>query len=195
MAESLAKQPRPRGPRLAIVTNAGGPAVLATDALLAQRRHSSPSCSADTLATLDGVLPPAWSHGNPVDVLGDADPGRYAQAPSSWSPPIPNSDGLLVILTPAGDDRSDRARPRTLKPYAQVAAKPLLASWMGGADVAGRREHPEPRRHPDLPLSGHGGADVHAHVALHRQSARCSTRRPMLAAEGERPGSAPTPAR
>src|SRR5262245_37630661 len=79
MAEVLSKQPRPRGPRLTILTNAGGPAVVATDALLLRGgRLAEPS--PETLKALDALLPPHWSHGNPIDVLGDADPERYARA-------------------------------------------------------------------------------------------------------------------
>ena len=88
----LAKQPRPRGPRLAIVTNAGGPGVLATDALVAGGGELAELAPA-TRAALDAVLPAAWSHGNPIDVLGDAD-ARALRAGARRSPPRdPASDG------------------------------------------------------------------------------------------------------
>lgn len=132
-AESLAKQPRPRGPRLAIVTNAGGPAVLATDVLLL-RGGQLAELSAETLGALDRLLPPAWSHANPVDVLGDADPARYARAVEIVAAD-PGSDGLLVILTPQAMTDPTRTAEE-LKPHALLAGKPLLASWMGGAEVA-----------------------------------------------------------
>src|SRR5205085_461167 len=77
MAEVLAKQPRPRGPRLTILTNAGGPGVLATDALIANGGQLA-TLSAETITKLDSILPPHWSHANPIDILGDADPDRYA---------------------------------------------------------------------------------------------------------------------
>ena len=131
-AESLSKQPRPRGPRLAIVTNAGGPAVLATDTLLLLGGQLA-ELSKDTLAALDQFLPAAWSHGNPVDVLGDADPERYARAVEVVAAD-PGSDGLLVILTPQAMTDPTRTA-EALKPHARLG-KPLLASWMGGADVA-----------------------------------------------------------
>ncbi len=79
MAEVLAKQPRPRGPRLTILTNAGGPGVLATDALVTGGGELA-ELSAETIAALDAMLPPHWSHNNPVDILGDAGPERYAKA-------------------------------------------------------------------------------------------------------------------
>ena len=100
MAEVLSKQPRPKGPRLTILTNAGGPAVLATDALVANGGELA-ILSEKTVQTLDGFLPPHWSHNNPIDILGDADSERYAKAIEIASND-PNSDGLLVILAPQG---------------------------------------------------------------------------------------------
>ena len=98
MAEVLAKQPRTLGPRLSIVTNAGGPGVLATDALIASGGKLAP-LSATMMAQLNEVLPPHWSHGNPIDILGDADPDRYRDVIELVSND-PNSDGVLAILTP-----------------------------------------------------------------------------------------------
>src|SRR3954464_6526332 len=79
MAEVLAKQPRPKGPRLTIVTNAGGPGVLATDALIeAGGELGTPSPGA--MQRLNELLPPHWSRNNPIDILGDAGPQRYAKS-------------------------------------------------------------------------------------------------------------------
>jgi acetyltransferase len=132
MAGVLAKQPRPRGPRLTILTNAGGPGVLATDALLNNGGQLA-ALSDQTLAALNELLPPQWSHNNPADILGDAGPQRYAGA-VSIAAKDPNSDGLLVILTPQAMTDPTRTA-EDLKPYARTG-KPLLASWMGGATVA-----------------------------------------------------------
>jgi acetyltransferase len=133
MAEILSKQPRlPRGRRLTIVTNAGGPGVLATDALV-ETGGQLAELSPETAAQLDGVLPPHWSRGNPIDILGDASPERYSQA-LEIAVRDPNSDGLLVILTPqAMTDPIQTAEQ--VKACAQEAQKPVLASWMGGTDV------------------------------------------------------------
>ena len=129
MAEVLAKQPRPRGPRLSIVTNAGGPGVLATDALLASGGKLA-ELEATSLAQLNDVLPKAWSHGNPVDILGDATPDRYAKAVEIATKDA-NSDGLLVVLAP--QDMTDPTLiAERLKAFAQVGERPVLASWMGG---------------------------------------------------------------
>ena len=133
MAEVLSKQPSPKGPRLTILTNAGGPGVLATDALIANRGELT-ELSPEVMESLNQILPPAWSHNNPIDVLGDASPERYAKA-VEIAAKDPNSDGLLVVLTPqAMTDPTQIAEH--LRPYAKLENKPILASWMGGADVA-----------------------------------------------------------
>ena len=77
MAEVLSKQPLPRGPHLTMVTNAGGPGVLAADSLI-MGGGALTQLSPETMEKLDRVLPAAWSHSNPVDILGDASPDRYA---------------------------------------------------------------------------------------------------------------------
>jgi acetyltransferase len=133
MAEVLSKQPRPRGPKLTMLTNAGGPAVLATDALIAVGGELT-TLSAESLDALNRFLPAHWSHGNPIDILGDADPQRYQRA-AEIALADPNSDGLLVILAPQGMTNPAEVADR-LKPHAHTHGKPLLASWMGGGSVA-----------------------------------------------------------
>lgn len=129
MAEVLAKQPVPKGPRLTILTNAGGPAVLATDAA-AENGAEIAELAPETIEALNQFLPAAWSHSNPVDLLGDAGPERYAQAIEIVAKD-PNTDGLLVILSP--QDMTDvTGTAECLKPYAKIPNKPILASWMGG---------------------------------------------------------------
>jgi acetyltransferase len=133
MAEVLSKQPRPRGPKLMILTNAGGPGVIATDRLLSIGGELAPLSDA-TVESLNALLPAHWSHGNPIDILGDAGPERYAKA-LEIAAKDPNSDGLLVILAPQG--MTDPARvAESVKAHAKVPGKPLLASWMGGPSVA-----------------------------------------------------------
>jgi acetyltransferase len=133
MAEVLAKQPRPVGPHLAIVTNAGGPGVLATDALI-RGGGALAELAPESTAALDQLLPPHWSHANPVDILGDADPERYAKAIEIVAKD-PNADGLLVIMTPQGMTHPTQIADR-LRPWARTTGKPLLASWMGGTEVS-----------------------------------------------------------
>lgn len=133
MAEVLSKQPRPRGPHLSIVTNAGGPGVLATDALMATGGELT-VMSPETIHALDGFLSPNWSRGNPVDVLADADAERYIKAIDIVAKD-PSSDGLLAIIAPQGlADPTQVAQQ--MSQYAHSTNKPVIASWMGGEGVA-----------------------------------------------------------
>lgn len=133
MADVLSKQARPKGPRLTIVTNAGGPAVLATDALIALNGELAP-LSDETMLSLDGFLPTHWSHGNPIDILGDAEADRYARAIETAAKD-PNSDGLMVVLAPQGMTNPAEVAQK-LTPYAK-GDKPILASFMGGESITG----------------------------------------------------------
>src|SRR5689334_1924468 len=137
MAEVLAKQPRTAGPRLTILTNAGGPGVLATDALIAGGGTLA-TLAPETTEALNKILPPHWSHGNPIDILGDAGPERYAKA-VDVAAKDPSSDGLLVIMTPQGMTDPTMIAEK-LKPYAKLNGKPILASWMGGVEASGGEE-------------------------------------------------------
>jgi acetyltransferase len=133
MSEVLGRQPRPKGNRLTMITNAGGPGVLATDALITSGGALA-EVSKSTIEELNKILPAAWSHNNPIDVLGDASAEVYAKT-LEIAGRDPNSDGLLVILTPqAMTDCTGTAEK--LKAFGHIAGKPVLASWMGGKDVA-----------------------------------------------------------
>ncbi|MCK5120247.1 MAG: acetate--CoA ligase family protein, partial [Candidatus Latescibacteria bacterium] len=131
-AQTLAMQRRPAGNRLAIVTNAGGPGVIATDTLIEQGGKLA-VLSDETIAKLDAVLPPTWSKSNPVDVLGDADSARYEKAVELCMEDQ-GVDGVLVILTP-------QAMTDSVAIAQQIVALPnrrkktILASWMGEDDV------------------------------------------------------------
>ncbi|HUN89994.1 MAG TPA: CoA-binding protein, partial [Terriglobales bacterium] len=95
MSETLSKQPRPKGPNLAILTNAGGPGVLAADGLIGAGGKLA-QLAPESMAALDAICPPHWSHGNPVDILGDAGPDRYAKA-LDIVVKDPNCNGVLVL--------------------------------------------------------------------------------------------------
>ncbi|HMD08700.1 MAG TPA: bifunctional acetate--CoA ligase family protein/GNAT family N-acetyltransferase [Candidatus Acidoferrum sp.] len=132
MADVLGKQPRPRGPRLTILTNAGGPGVLATDTLMTLGGDLA-TLSESSEQAFNSFLPSHWSHANPIDILGDADHERYARA-TELAIHDPNSDGLLAILAPQG--MTDPAKVADgLKVHAKGHGKPILASWMGGPTV------------------------------------------------------------
>lgn len=131
-AELLARQQPPKGDRLAIITNAGGPGVMTTDALI-ERTGKLATLADDTMEKLDALLPIFWSHNNPVDVLGDAPPERFAKAVEIVLKDK-NVDAVLVILTPqAMTDPTGTAE--AVAKVASHARKPVLAAWMGGRIV------------------------------------------------------------
>ncbi|MFI5344597.1 MAG: bifunctional acetate--CoA ligase family protein/GNAT family N-acetyltransferase, partial [Chlamydiales bacterium] len=132
MASVLARQPKPKGPHLTIVTNAGGPAVLATDATVLNLAELT-ALEPRTLKALDQVLPEAWSHSNPVDILGDASAERYAQSIEILAKDEA-TDGVLVILSP--QDMTDATATAERICSINLKDKPLLASWMGGETVS-----------------------------------------------------------
>lgn len=132
VAELVGRKKVPAGQRLAVVTNAGGPGVMATDALIALKGELA-KLSDKTIDELNLNLPEFWSHGNPVDVLGDARPKRYAKAVSIVLED-PNVDAVLVILTPqAMTNPSGTARE--ISKLAETAKKPILAAWIGGGSM------------------------------------------------------------
>ena len=133
MAEVLGKRPRPRGSRLAIVTNGGGPGALAADALI-EGNGSLADLSDQTIQTLDNLLPPFWSRSNPVDLVGDAKADQYAAAVEALIKD-PNNDALLIILTPQAT-AEPMATAERLRLLVSTHQKPILACWMGGDAVA-----------------------------------------------------------
>jgi acetyltransferase len=131
-AEVLARGKTPRGDRLAIVTNAGGPGVMATDALLA-RGGQLATLSANSMEELNDCLPPVWSHGNPIDVIGDADSLRFARALEIVLDD-PGVDAVLVILTPQAMTDPTLTAQEVAR-VAKRSQKPVLTAWMGGQMV------------------------------------------------------------
>jgi len=131
-AELLAKQAPPKGPRIVVLTNSGGPGVMAADAVAEYGLELS-SLGEETMRSLDEMLPPFWSRGNPIDILGDAGPERYAEVAGCCFE-HEDTDGMLVILNlQAMTDPTEvaMAMAETLKdrPY------PVFAAWMGGEGV------------------------------------------------------------
>ena len=133
MFNALSRQPLPQGNRLTVITNAGGPGVLCTDALLLTGGVLA-DVSPATIEKLNEFLPSAWSHSNPVDILGDASPDAYAHTLEKAGDD-PASDGLLVILTPQSVTKPTKTAEQ-LKKFGQIAGKPVYACWMGGDIVA-----------------------------------------------------------
>jgi acetyltransferase len=136
-AEVLDSRRLPVGPAVAIVTNAGGLGVMATDSLIEHGGRLA-DLSEKTVNALDAALPPYWSHANPIDVLGDASSDRFVAAVKACLAD-PGVNGILVLYTPQGNARPDEMA-------AQVAAlvtgspKPVITVLMGGETVAVGRE-------------------------------------------------------
>jgi acetyltransferase len=136
-AQVLATQPRPKGRRLTIVTNAGGPGVIATDTLV-EGGGELAELSEASMAALDHALPAAWSHANPIDVLGDADAERYEVA-GRVAVEDPSTDGLLVVLTPQAMTDATATADRIVSVAAE-SRRPVLTSWMGADEVQAGRQ-------------------------------------------------------
>jgi acetyltransferase len=131
-AELIGRNKIPLGSRLGIITNAGGPGVMATDALIAAKGTLA-KLSDETIAKLNDALPSSWSHGNPVDVLGDANSKRIEKA-AQLVVADPNVDALLVILTPQAMTHPTAAA-RAVGALQAATAKPILAAWLGGLSM------------------------------------------------------------
>ena len=127
-ALAFAYQPLLAGDRIGIVTNAGGPGILATDAL-ERAGLRIPRLSSEVAQALSDYLPGAASVANPIDVLGDALADRYERA-IQWVMGDPNVDGVLVILTPQAMTEIEKTA-RAIGSAAQGATKPILACFMG----------------------------------------------------------------
>jgi len=181
MAEVLSKQPRPRGPHLSVITNAGGPAVLATDMLITSGGQLT-DLTPESMAAFNAILPPAWSHNNPVDIIGDAGAALYAKA-VDIAAKDPNTDGLLVILTPQAMTDAT-ATAEQLKPYAHLEGKPILASWMGadaviaGEDILNAANVPT-FKYPDR------AARAFCYMWRYTESLRALYQTPLMAPETE----------
>ncbi|MEF8847720.1 MAG: bifunctional acetate--CoA ligase family protein/GNAT family N-acetyltransferase [Candidatus Thermoplasmatota archaeon] len=133
----LAKQPRPRGPNLAIITNAGGPGVLATDAIIEEGGKLA-ELSDETKEKLNEFLPPHWSHGNPVDIIGDSDEEDYRKTIEVCLEDK-NIDGILVISVP-----QVMADPQKLADViielSKKTNKPMMTSFVGEESVQYARQ-------------------------------------------------------
>ena len=130
-AQALGKMRRPTGGKLAIITNAGGPGVMAADAF-SKWGLDPATLSPETLQKLDAFLPPFWSRGNPIDILGDATPDRFVQAVHVCLE-APELSGLIVIIIPqAMTDPTGVAQ--ALAAEIKNRSKPFMAVWMGARD-------------------------------------------------------------
>lgn len=137
-ASILSSGKRVRGNRLAIVTNGGGPGVLATDRA-EDLGVQIATLDAKTLEVLDKALPAHWSHSNPVDILGDSPPEMYEAAVEACLKD-PNVDGVLALLTPQAMSRPQQAAQAVVDAASRHKSKLVVACWMGERRVREARE-------------------------------------------------------
>jgi acetyltransferase len=137
-AELISKQPLPAGPEIAIVTNGGGPGVMAADALAAYRMEPA-TLTEETIETLDRFLPPFWSRGNPIDILGDATPDRWKKALEACLSAREISS-LVIIFVPQALTNAVTVAEAVLEVIRNRPFPPLFAVWMGGENVDEARQ-------------------------------------------------------
>ncbi|MEJ2623538.1 MAG: bifunctional acetate--CoA ligase family protein/GNAT family N-acetyltransferase [Pseudolabrys sp.] len=150
-AATLSRMSRVAGGRLAIVTNGGGAGVLATDRLIEEGGHLA-DLSPETIAKLNKVLPPTWSHANPVDIIGDADAARYGNAVDILMGD-PNVDALMVAYCPTAVGSSEDAAQGVIDAVARAAPemrKNVFGCWMGDENVRKGRDRLIDAKIPDL---------------------------------------------
>lgn len=165
-ATILATGARVKGPQLAVLTNGGGPGVMAADWAGSQGVPLA-ELSPQTLEALSAVLPGHWSHCDPVDILGDADGERY-RAATAIILADPNVDGLLVLCTPQGFTDTEACAQGVID-GARGSRKPVLASWMGERLVAAGRKLLVDAGIPHF-IAPEGGVDAFAYLASYRRN-------------------------
>ncbi|MBS3812697.1 bifunctional acetate--CoA ligase family protein/GNAT family N-acetyltransferase, partial [Candidatus Bipolaricaulota bacterium] len=156
-SETLSKQELPEGPNIAVITNAGGPGIMTTDAILDWDGEIA-DLSAETTSKLNEFLPAHASKKNPVDVLGDADVERYEKSIKACLND-PNVDGAIVIYAPQGEATAEDAA-KAVAHVSKDIDKPIVTSFMGGAEVEGgrkllREKHVPTRPTPEQAISSY----------------------------------------
>jgi acetyltransferase len=180
-ATAFAMQPLPNGERVAVITNAGGPGIMAADAAESSGlKMVSPSKESD--AKLRAFMPAAGAFGNPIDVIGDADPDRYVKAFEVMQDDE-TIDAIVVVVTP-----QNMTKPLELAEKLGAASrrggskKPMLAVFMGGTEVAAAKEKLMALGIPNYPSPDRAVTALRAmcdYAAWKRRPARMVTRFPV----------------
>ncbi|MDH5618377.1 MAG: bifunctional acetate--CoA ligase family protein/GNAT family N-acetyltransferase [Gammaproteobacteria bacterium] len=176
------KQYRGRSERLVIITNGGGPGVMAADRAVDQGIELC-TLSDATMKRLDEVLPAVWSHGNPVDLIGDAPPERYKQTLDICLDD-PDVDGAVVILTPQAMTRPTEVA-RAVIDAAANSDKPVMTSWMGGAQIAEARELFNEARVPNYSAL-ENAIDAFSYLARYKRNQRMLLQTPGRLSTGKK---------
>ncbi|MDH3350365.1 MAG: bifunctional acetate--CoA ligase family protein/GNAT family N-acetyltransferase [Gammaproteobacteria bacterium] len=174
---------RGKSERLVIITNGGGPGVMAADRATDQEIELS-VLSAETMAALNEALPGVWSHGNPVDIIGDAPPERYQRALDICLQD-PGVDGAIVILTPQAMTRPTEVAEAVIK-SAQRSDKPIMTSWMGGRQVEEARRRFSNARVPDF-RTLENAVDAFSYLARYNKNQRLLLQTPAGLTGGQPP--------
>ena len=167
--------------RLVIITNGGGPGVMAADRASDQGIELS-SLSAETLSALNQVLPDVWSHGNPVDIIGEAPPERYQQALDICLKD-PGVDGAIVILTPQAMTKPTEVAEAVIK-SAEKSNKPIMTSWMGGGQVEKARSLFNHAHVPDF-RTLENAVDAFSYLARYNRNQRLLLQTPARLTRGQ----------
>jgi acetyltransferase len=161
-----------QGDRLAIITNGGGPAVVAADSVTETKLNLA-QLSAETVSALDKMLPAHWSRSNPVDLIGDATPERFAEATKCVAADN-NVDALLVLFCPQAVSAPE-AVARAIIPLVHdtlsTLSKPIFTAWLGGASIVAARELFEHAGVPNF-LTPENAVDAFSYLAKFRQHQR-----------------------
>jgi acetyltransferase len=136
-AKALAMQPHPKGNKMTVITNAGGPGIIATDTLVFSG-GSLAKLNKSSIYKLDKFLPSAWSRGNPIDILGDATSETYRKTLEVCLEDK-STDSILIILTPQAMTDPEAVAKEVIK-LSGKSDKTILATWMGGYSVQRGRE-------------------------------------------------------
>jgi acetyltransferase len=174
---------RGRSERLVIVTNGGGPGVMAADRATDQGIELS-TLSPETMTALNKVLPDVWSHNNPVDIIGDAPPERYQQAVDICLED-PGVDGAIVILTPQAMTQPTEVAEALVK-SAEKSNKPIMTSWMGGPQVEGARQIFNKAHIPDFHTL-ENAVDAFSYLARYNRNQRLLLQTPARLTSGQEP--------
>lgn len=166
-AEILSAKTRAGGDRMAIITNGGGAGVLAADRA-GDLNLDMPQPSPETLETLNNLLPPFWSHANPVDILGDARPEAYKAAVEACMKDQ-NFDGVLVMLTPQAMTEATDAAKAVVEALPKGNRKPVVACFMGETSVSEGRKYLNDHGIPDFGTP-EGAVEAFSYLARHQRN-------------------------
>ena len=165
-ARALASKRYPRGERLAIVTNGGGPGVIAADSA-AENGVPLAALAPETLAALDRAMPPQWSRGNPLDIIGDAPPERF-RAAAAAALADPGVDALLALYSPVAVTPPEAAA-HALADAARASAKPVFAAWLGDINPSASRAYLDSQGIPNF-YTPENAVEAFSYLGVYRRN-------------------------